>query len=413
MDSDTDGAGETGEAGETGDPDPGSATTINPTDAGGSESGMPDDDGAPDDGNDDPEPDSDTDDDDGDTGEPVDGEAGMVFTLSNPDGPNSVVAFVRDPEGALWELGDYATGGMGSGGPLGSQGSIGHHGEHLYVVNPGDGTVSSLRIYDDHLGLEDIQASGGARPTSLAVNGEHLYVLNAEGAGGVVGFEIDDGTMSPIAGASQPLSGAEMPAPAQVAITPAGDYVVVTERATNQIVTYAVHEDGSLDAPVVNPASGVTPFGFAFRNDGVLIVTEAFGGGMNPGASAASSHRVADGGGLWTFEGSVPSGQTAACWVSLADNYAYTSNTGSNTISAYHVEEEGDLTLFANGGVVADLGDDHGPIDMAVGGASEYLYVLNRDADVILGFSIDEGGTLTELEGAHAVPAAAAGMLGY
>ena len=355
------------------------------------------------------ESDSDT----GDTGGPVEGEAGMVFTLSNADGPNSVVAFVRDPQGALSELGDYATGGMGSGGPLGSQGSIGHHAEHLYVVNPGDGTVSSLRIYDDHLGLEDIVPSGGGRPTSLAVHGQLLYVLDAEGTGGISGFEIDDGALTVIEGASQPLSGAEMPAPAQVAVTPAGDFVVVTERATNQILTYAINEDGSLEAPVVNPASGVTPFGFAFRDDGVMIVTEAFGGGMNPGASAASSHRVADGGGLWTFEGSVPNGQTGACWVSLADNYAYTSNTGSNTISAFHVEEEGELTLLGGGGVVADLGDDHNPIDMAVGGDSEYLYVLNATADIILGFSIDDGGTLTELEGTHEVPASAGGLLAY
>ncbi len=414
ADTDTDGAGDTGDTGDDGDD--GNVTTVDPTDPSQGNSGGEDESGSSDDGtggSDDGQSGDDADDDDGtDTGADP-GSPGMVFTLGNAIEGNTVVAFTRDADGALWELGEFATGGAGTAERIGSQGALTHQGEFLFAVNPGDDTISTLQIYDDHLGLVDIQDAGGERPTSVAVHGEHAYVLNAAGEGSVTGFVISDGELSPLEGASQPLSGAPMTAAAQVAVSPDGAYVVVTERATNQIVTYAVHDDGSLDAPVANPSSGITPFGFAFRDDGVLVVTEAFGGGMNPGASAASSHRVADGGGLWTFEASVPSGQTAACWVALAGAYAYASNTGSNTISAYHLDAEGALSLFGGGGVVADLGDDHDPIDIAVAGDDRFLYVLNATAENILGFSIDEGGTLTELGGVYPVPAGAVGLHGY
>lgn len=336
---------------------------------------------------------------------------GMVFALGNADGLNTVVMFHRDPEGMLELEGEFPTGGMGSGMPLGSQGSVIVEGtEHLYAVNPGDNTVSSMRIFDDHLGLDDIEDTEGEGPTSVTVGGDRMYVLNATGPGSVVGFEVDDGQLDLINNSQQPLSGHEMPAPAQVGLTPDGDYIVVTERATDQILTYAVHGDGRLDAPVVNQAEGQTPFGFQFTSTGEFVVAEAFGGGANPGASASSSHRVADGGALWVFSSSIPSGQTAACWVQLVrGQYAYMSNTGSDTISAYMLGDDSQLSLFPGSGVVADLGPDHAPLDMAASANEEYLYVINRVADVILGFHVEDDGTLTEI-GGFEVPSTAVGL---
>jgi 6-phosphogluconolactonase (cycloisomerase 2 family) len=349
----------------------------------------------------------------GDTGgEPV---GGMLFTLGNAEEQNTVVVFSRSESGTLEELGEFVTGGSGNGGGLGSQGAIAIAEDgFLYVVNAGDASVSSLRIYDDHLGLVDVADTGEGMPTSLALRGELLYVLDAEGAGGIAGFSVDAGVFTPIPGASQPLSGHEGPAPAQVGFTPDGDSLVVTERATNQIVTYAVGSDGSLGAPVVNPSEGMTPFGFEFTSSGVFVVSEAFGGGMNPGASAASSYRVADGGALWTFSASVPSGQTAACWVDIVrDRFAYTTNTGSNTVSAYEIDDEGAITLFGDGGVVVDLGDEHSPLDMATSADESYLYVLNGAADDIMGFAIENDGQLTALDVTVDVPESAVGLAGF
>lgn len=339
---------------------------------------------------------------------------GMVLTLANPEGENAVVAFARGTDGTLERLGEFATGGMGTGGGLGSQSALALGGDLLYVVNPGDDSVSSMRIYEDHVALVDIVDTEGTRPTSLTVWGDRLYVLNADGAGSVVGFELDEGLMSPIPGASQVLSGAEAPAPGQIGITPEGDYVLVTERATNQILTYAVEDDGSLGAPVVNPSEGQTPFGFQFTESGVFVVAEAFGGGSNPGASAASSYRVADGGGLWTFSASIANGQTATCWIQLVDGrFAYTTNTGSNTVTGYTLSEQGELALMGGSGVAFDFGEDHRPIDMTASEDQRFVYMLNGGADEIAALEVLEDGSLVEIGEPAAIPATAVGLLGY
>lgn len=368
----------------------------------------PADDGSSD-GGDEPEPEPDPE----DTGDEVE-QTGLVLTIANAEGLNEVVAFTREADGRLVSLGSFLTGGMGTGGGLGSQSALAIADDLLYVVNPGDDTVSSLRIYDDHLALVDIVSTEGTRPTSLSVGDGRLYVLNADGAGSVMGFSLDEGMMTPIAGAARPLSGHEAPAPAQVGLSPQGDVLVVTERATDQILTYAVEEDGSLGEPVVNPSSGQTPFGFQFAADGSFVVSEAFGGGANPGASASSSYRVADGGGLWTFSASVPNGQTGACWVQIVDDrFAYTTNTASNTLSGYDLAASRELALFPGGGVAYDFGDEHGPIDMTVSTDQRYLYVLNARADEIATFVVEDDGALTELGDAVAIPETAVGLIGY
>jgi 6-phosphogluconolactonase (cycloisomerase 2 family) len=135
---------------------------------------------------------------------------------------------------------------------------------------------------------------------------------------------------------------------------------------------------------------------------------------MNPGASAASSYRVADGGGLWTYSASEPSGQTAACWLEIVgDRFAYTTNTASNTISAYELDDEGVIELFAADGVVVELGDDHSPLDMAVSADEAYLYVLNGASDDIMGYAIEADGALTDLGLTIEVPEAAVGLAGF
>jgi 6-phosphogluconolactonase (cycloisomerase 2 family) len=199
-----------------------------------------------------------------------------------------------------------------------------------------------------------------------------------------------------------------------VAVTPDGAFLVVTERASDRIVTYAIDENGALGEPVVNESEGQTPFGFQFRSDGVFVVSEAFGGGDNPGASAASSYRVSDGGLLWTFSASVPDGETAACWIQIVrDRFVYTTNTGSDTVSAYELDEDGAITLFPNGGIVAELGPDHSPIDMAISADEAFLYVANAAADDIVGFAIAEDGTLSSVGDPTPVPATAVGLIGF
>ncbi len=351
---------------------------------------------------------------------PEPGAAGMVFALGNQAEGNDVVAFTRDENGALTELGSYPTGGLGTGEGIGSQAAIivSDDRTYLYAVNPGSDEISSFRIFPDHLALVNVVSSGGIRPISLSAGDDHLYVLNADGAGSVSGFSIEDGELTAIAGASRPLSSAvDTTDPAQVELSPDGSLLVVTEKATGRLTTYAVAKDGSLGEPVVTASSGLVPFGFAFTPSGTLVVSEAGGGpagGGPDGTSAVSSYAPQPDGTLDVISGSVPSGQMAACWIALARDarYAYATNAQSNTISGYQVAVDGSLTLFDDDGATLALGDMHAPIDMAVSDDDAYLYALAGAADVIVGMGIEDDGGLARLTDT-AVPATAVGLAGF
>ena len=89
--------------------------------------------------------------------------------------------------------------------------------------------------------------------------------------------------------------------------------------------------------------------------------------------------------------GPVANLQTAPCWVAVTKNgkFTYTTNTGTNNISGYYVNQNGSITLFNDGGNTASTGA--GPIDMAVSNDSQYLYSLNAGDQTISVFRIDNG----------------------
>lgn len=332
-------------------------------------------------------------------------ESGMIFTLGNEADGNAVLAYARGADGQLDPLGTFPTGGFGSGGGLGSQSSLvaSADGKYLYVVNAGSNDISAFEVFDDHLSLISITDSGGLRPVSLTLRENRLYVVNAEDSS-VAGFAVEDGWLVAIAGAARNLSRTDAPTgPAQIGLNPRGDVLVVTEKATNSITTYRVGLSGGLSEPIVTESEGMTPFGFDFSGDS-LVVSEAFGGADD--ASAASSYQVNINGSLSVIgdSSSVPSFQSAACWVVVSGNVGYTTNTRSNTVSAYLLDGNDALTLAPEaGGVVANLGEGRRPIDM-VTAVGEYLYVLNAGTDDIVGFKIESPGVLTNIDNDLAMP---------
>jgi 6-phosphogluconolactonase len=189
---------------------------------------------------------------------------GAVFAQTNDAGANSVLAFTRNHDGRLSLLGSFATGGRGNGTPhLPSQGSVVAAGRRLFVANAGSDDLSVFDIGRDELSLVGVTPSGGSSPRSVAVHGQLVYVLNA--AGGIAGFRLAEaGSLIPVS--SAPLSSGEADG-AQIAFSPDGGTIVVTERVTDRISTYAVHDDGALDGPVAHPSSGATPYGFDFAGD--------------------------------------------------------------------------------------------------------------------------------------------------
>ncbi len=320
---------------------------------------------------------------------------GLVFAMTNAQ-DNGVSVFARNSLGDLTWVGQYETGGSGSGepllDPLSSQGAlaVSGNGHFLFAVNAGDNTVSSFRIRRQSLELLSVCTSGGVRPVGLATSGDALYVINAgdESTNScVAGLWIDPcGGLCPIAGSRQPLSEAHAQ-PACVAISPCARALVVTERSTGILSTYTVADDGSLTGPNAQPSSGAGPFGATFRFDGVLFVAEGV-------RSALSSYDLAEGGVLSVISGSVQNGQEATCWVSITPDgrNAYTSNAGSGTISRYELLNNGSLVVL---GSETSTPDGMGaPLDSVIDRLGRNLYVLNGNQGSISVFDITQSGDI-------------------
>lgn len=342
------------------------------------------------------------------------GPEGMVFTSTNAAAGNEVLAYARGTGGVLIFQGAYPTGGLGTGVSLGSQGALAlsADGRWLFVVNAGSSQISVLAVQDGNLVLKDVGASGGIEPHSLTVNDDLLYVLNAGGSGNITGFRITgDGRLIPLAGSTRPLSNGfagAAPAPAEIAFSPDGKTLAVTEKGSNLIDTYAV-ADGLPAAAVTHPSSGPTPYGFAFAPQGTLVVSEAFGG--QPLASALSSYKA----NLRNFKlvsGSVPTTQTAACWVAISHDgdFAYTTNAGSGTVSSYQIASNGALTRLNS--VAANLGTGSSPVDLTFSRDGDTLFVMTAGAHTVNAFAMMADGSLG-MTGTISVPAGTTGLAAW
>ena len=280
----------------------------------------------------------------------------------------------------------------------------------LLAVNAGSNQISVLKINKNDLTVVDLVNSGGIRPISLALHDDLLYVLNEGGTPNITGFTVEEnGTLTPLAGSTQPLIGGVAADPAQIGFSSDGSLLVVTEKAGNRINTYTIDDDGLPSAPINNPSNGMTPFGFAFNNAGTLVVSEAFGGAAN--ASAASSYSAPDSGILSVVSGSVANSQTASCWVVIPNNgkFAFVSNTGSGTISSYRIGSDVEWLALLDS-VAGDTGMGSSPIDMTLSNNSRYLFVHAAGSQLVVSFRVKKKGTLTMVDTAGGLPLGAQGI---
>jgi 6-phosphogluconolactonase len=329
--------------------------------------------------------------------------AGHVYVQTNAASGNSVVSFARDADGDLTHEETVATGGLGTSAGLGSQASVAitTDGDHLLAVNAGSDDVSVFDITPGGLELADVQPVGD-RPVSVDVHGSIVYALN-QGADTIQAVRItDEGTLTKIPHSVRPLSGTGVAA-AQVAFSPNGRVLAVTEKATQTIDTFVVRANGRAIGPNAQASSGATPFGFEFGPDGRLYVSEA-------PASAASSYDVAANGTIDPITASLPNGQGAACWLVVAadGDFAYTANAGTANVSQYGIASDGSLSLV--GGAAGATAP--GPVDLDLSDGEGFLYVLSSGAGAITGFSVNAGdGTLTGIGGVSGLATGWAGLI--
>jgi 6-phosphogluconolactonase (cycloisomerase 2 family) len=334
---------------------------------------------------------------------------GAVYTMTNAV-PNAVMVYDRSASGLLTPAGEFAAGGNGTGKGLGNQGAVtlSLNGRWLFVVNAGSNNVSVFDVLRHGLRLVDLASSGGTMPISVTVHRNLVYVLNAGSPNNITGFTLtNDGKLTPLAGSTRALSSG-LAGPAQVQFSPDGNLLVVTEKATNIIDVFPIDNNGLPGGRVSTGSAGPTPFGFSFGLRDQIFVSEAFGGAA--GASAVSSYIANSDGTLTLVSGSVPTTETAACWVVVTRNgrFAYTTNTDSGSISGYQISHDGRLRLLDTDGRTAFIGDGSAPIDLALS-LDNVLYSLSSGDHRISAFQVLTDGSLAPL-GSVPAPTSANGL---
>lgn len=333
-----------------------------------------------------------------------------VFVQTDNPAGNQVVAYQRNADGTLVPAGAYATGGLGgvlNGSQvdhLASQGSLAYDASQdlLYAVNAGSNTVSVFSVHGDQLALRQVVPSGGNFPVSVAVHGNSVYVLNGLSAS-VQGFVSFGGQLFALPGSSRSL-GFTVPTdttqfvstPGQVAFSPDGSQLVVTTKASgNDIDVFQTGPFGYLSpTPVVNSEPGAVPFAVTFDAAGRLVVADA-------GPNAVSTFRLARNGTVAPVD-TVPTGQSATCWVASAQGFLFASNAGSANVSTLQEQFSGQLTLLA------DTSTGAGTVDAASSPDGTDLYVQTGGAGVVDEFRVGPGGSLTAI-GSTLVPGAVGG----
>ena len=333
---------------------------------------------------------------------------GAVYVQTN-EPENRVIAFSRAADGSLTPLGEFATGAAGDAKPhLTSQGSVIRSGDgrHLLIANVASDDVSVFRVGTAGLDLVQTTKSGGAAPKSIAERDGLVYVLNTR-TPSVTAFRVEDDGLDPIVDGEHILPAAYAQC-AEVGLSPDGSTLVVTERATDSIITFSVGLGGRLGEMQATASSGPTPYGFAFTSGGTLVVTEAFGAAM--GRAAVSSYMLRDGA-LTPVTRSLGNGRSEICWavVTPDDGYAFTTNFADGAVSRYAIAMDGSLTLED---ATAGISEDGRPglRDEDLSDDGRFLYAVDADERSIVGWAVASGGSLTPIGSWGGLPRTVAGL---
>lgn len=337
------------------------------------------------------------------------GSPGAVFVQLNGTAGNTIAAYVRHADGTLTAAGRYATGGLGGtqvGAPLdalASQGSLVLDDRHdvLLAVNAGSDSVTAFGVHGAALSAPRTVPSGGQFPTSIAVHGDLVYVLDAGGDGAVSGFRLVHGGLVPIPGSTRSLGlgGTNPPAflasPAQIGFGADGHVLVVTTKSHGELLTFPLDAQGVPAAsPVTTPSAGAVPFSFVVDRHDRLQVTEA-------GTGRTSTYTVATDGALSLVGSSAPDGGAALCWNVLAGRTLLGANAGSATLSSWSVPRSGPAVLTAPVATTTNAG----PIDLAASHDGRFVYVQESVAGSVGAYAVSAGGSLTRIQTVSGLPA--------
>ena len=338
-----------------------------------------------------------------------------AYVMTNAPINNTILTYIRTADGALTFSDEFTTGGNGDGTDLeGGQGSLVFQDgtNRFYCVNAGSDTVSALILgVDGGLAPVSTVTSNGARPISVTYTNDLVYVLNygdvnTNQPANITGFRFVGSSLIPIPNSTQTLS-VDHPDACQIAFHTTGTVLVVTERGTDNIITYVVDSNGVAQPGISQGSNGDDPAGIDFTPNGLLVVSE--GNNANIGAGSSSVYIVAQNGSLVDTSISVGNNQTGTHGVKVYGNapYVFYTNTESDTVSSYTLDGQGILTL--NAGDAGNTGD--APRDIKVSADSQYLYTLDGGSDALSTFRINANGSLTDLNMGPTLPATSVGLV--
>lgn len=312
-----------------------------------------------------------------------------VYFASNPDGTNSVIALTRNlSTGLLTYLGSFTSGGNGTTAIQGAQAhAVMANGPYVYAVNSGSGNFSTFRISQDgQLSLIATTSSGGARPVSIAIRGNLLYVLNqgisaSEQDGpvnaGVSPFVIGaDGI--PVAATATGISLPAENAPADIIFTGNGQRLAVMCTGANTVRSYDVDAAGNLSNPQTVDVESA-PVGGASNTRlpwcGFATVVE------DPGPASVVSFNAQS---ILSIVSQIAAAADQdPCWATtdIGGFRLWTSNFLPRSLTLYSIAADGALARL---GAYEPPSSDNGPgaLDIGVSSDGRFLYRLrafNRD----------------------------------
>src|SRR5215216_964115 len=274
--------------------------------------------------------------------------AGAVYVQTNA-APNEVIAFRRADDGSLDLIGSVATGGEGDVTPLlQSQGSVTltSDGQYLLVTNAASDDLSVFSVAaDGSIELRE-RVYTGSTPRSVDERDGLVVVLNT-GEPGLASFRVHAEGIERVEGGDQTLDPSDAD-PAQVAFSPDGSMVVITQRGTDSIVTRT---------------------------------------------------------------SSVGNGRSEICWAVITpdDRFAFTTNFADGAVSRYAIASDGSLSLEdATAGISVD--GMPGLRDEDITSDGRFLYAIDADGGRIYGWAVDAKGSLEPVGSWDELPATVAGL---
>jgi len=382
-----------------------------------------------------------------------------LYVASNKVESNTIVAFKQLSNGQLKPIGEFKTGGKGTGDleipalkkdvthPLmdGVDPLISAYGiyktdddKYVLVVNAGSSSISAFKVESDYsLTLTSTANTRGKFPISIASKSKAVYVASVgkdNMNGSIEGFNIDaNGKLS----ALSDMGFIDLKArPSSIAFTSSGDHLVVSELVTGKIKSYKV-ENGKLaslepTSTIPSPSGDASrflpiPVGLAIAQktsgDKILVSEARFltkeGGFRSKGqstpqsqyswqTSSTSSYSIDKTGKLDIISADVltgidpENGELANCWVSVSpDNkYLWAANALSSSLSSYSIGENGELTLLDQA-AYKDASEMLFFSDMYVSKDGKFLNQLIGNKGNIAVFKIKEGGALDLIQIMH------------